>query len=209
MIENDLYKRQSALNLNIPDKVVILGAGGIGSWVAMSLGLIGVKHLTLIDYDIIEKHNLNRTLYREDDIYLKKVHALTDLLMERREDIDITVFDRRVEDLQAFEMEDLKDTLIIDARDVFDELPIQLKDNPLIKLGYDGLSVTIILNPIYSKIWETEENRGYEIIPSFLAPCQFLATMLTTLITEPTFNMDNIVNKSINFNINEHFMGLI
>ena len=209
MIENDLYKRQSALNLNIPDKVVILGAGGIGSWVAMSLGLIGVKHLTLIDYDIIEKHNLNRTLYREDDIDLKKVHALTDLLMERREDIDITVFDRRVEDLQAFEMEDLKDTLIIDARDVFDELPIQLKDNPLIKLGYDGLSVTIILNPIYSKIWETEENRGYEIIPSFLAPCQFLATMLTTLITEPTFNMDNIVNKSINFNINEHFMGLI
>jgi hypothetical protein len=207
--EDPLYNRQSSLNLSIPDKVVVIGVGGIGSHVAMNMGLIGVKKLYLIDYDVIEEHNLNRTLFRDIDIDTKKIEAISDLLLERRSDIDVRVFDKRLEELTTLELNELSDSLILDCRDVLEELPEALKDNETIKLGYDGLSVTMILNPDYNAIWEVDENRGYQVIPSFLAPCQFLATAVTTLITNPDFNMGATDNKVVTFDINKHFVGII
>ena len=49
-------------------KVAILGLGGLGSNIAISLARIGVGKLVLIDYDVIEPSNLNRQQYYIDDI---------------------------------------------------------------------------------------------------------------------------------------------
>ena len=206
---NPLYNRQTALNLSIPEKVCIVGVGGIGSWVALNMGLIGVKKLYLIDYDTIEEHNLNRTLFRDIDIDTKKHMAISDILLERRSDIDVRIFDKRLEELSPFELKELSDTLIIDCRDVLDEFPQALKDNQKIKLGYDGLSITVIINPDYNAIWDIDENTGYQIIPSFLAPCQFLATAVTTIITDPNFDISKSDNKVVTFNIDDFFMSML
>ncbi len=40
--------------------VIIVGCGGLGGFVAEMLTRIGVGHLTLIDGDVFEEHNLNR-----------------------------------------------------------------------------------------------------------------------------------------------------
>jgi hypothetical protein len=207
--ELGLYNRQRSLNLSIPDKVCIIGTGGIGSWVAINMGLIGVKKLYIIDYDTIEEHNLNRTLFRDIDIDTKKNVAIMDLLLERRSDVEVRIFDKHLEDLSTNELNELSDCLIIDCRDILEELPPSLTDNQKIKLGYDGLSVTIILNPDYNAIWEVDENRGYEVIPSFLAPCQFLASAVTTLITDPDFNLEGTDNKVVTLSIDEHFKKLM
>lgn len=209
MNDETLYNRQKDLDLNIPEKVFVIGTGGIGSWVALNMGLIGIKKLFMIDYDIIEEHNLNRTLFREMDIGMKKTTSLMDLIMERRTDIDIRIYDKKIEELTTMELEELKDCLIIDCRDIIDELPEMIRNNKRIKLGYDGLSITVILNPDYNKIWELDENRGYEITPSFLAPCQFLATIVTTLITDPTFNLEQMDNEIITFDIQAHIKDML
>lgn len=205
----DLYNRQSDLDLNIPEKVTVIGLGGIGSWVAMNLGLIGVKHLNLIDYDIIEEHNLNRTIFREIDIDTKKIEAISDLLSDRRSDLTVRIFDKRLEDLTRLELTELKDTLIIDCRDVLDVFPDSLSECQKIKLGYDGLSITIIINPDYSTIWELNDDRGYQVTPSFLPPCQFLASAITTLITDPKFDISLVQNKAVTLNIDKMFRDLI
>ena len=44
-------------------RVIIFGIGGVGSWCAESLVRSGIKHLTLVDSDIICKTNVNRQLH--------------------------------------------------------------------------------------------------------------------------------------------------
>lgn len=56
--------------------VGIAGAGGLGSHVANALTRLGVGRLLLVDYDIVEPSNLNRQLYRVEDIGLPKVEVL-------------------------------------------------------------------------------------------------------------------------------------
>ena len=63
-------------------RVTIIGAGGIGSWVTVALAKLGVRHLRVIDPDSVESHNLSTTPYRQIDIGVKKVHALQSLLHE-------------------------------------------------------------------------------------------------------------------------------
>ncbi len=57
-------------------KVAILGLGGLGSNVAISLARIGVGELTLVDFDIVEPSNLNRQQYFISDIGKYKTVAM-------------------------------------------------------------------------------------------------------------------------------------
>lgn len=56
--------------------VLILGVGGLGSAVAINLLRLGVGKLFLLDYDVVEIHNLNRQLlYSYADVGVPKVEA--------------------------------------------------------------------------------------------------------------------------------------
>ena len=59
-------------------RVGIAGAGGLGSNVAHALARIGVGHLVIADFDVVEPSNLNRQAYRIDQIGLRKATALAD-----------------------------------------------------------------------------------------------------------------------------------
>ena len=58
--------------------LTIVGAGGIGSPLALALAKMGYPHLTLIDGDTVEKHNLPNQLFPLDAIGKSKVEALAD-----------------------------------------------------------------------------------------------------------------------------------
>jgi hypothetical protein len=53
-------------------KVGIVGVGSVGSIVAETLARVGIQELSLIDFDIIEQHNLDRLLHAGKQDYLKK-----------------------------------------------------------------------------------------------------------------------------------------
>lgn len=59
-------------------KVGIAGIGGLGSHVAIALARIGVGELVIVDHDVVEPSNLNRQLYRVDQLGLFKVEALSE-----------------------------------------------------------------------------------------------------------------------------------
>lgn len=56
--------------------VGIAGVGGLGSAVAVALARIGVGHLVIADFDLVEPSNLNRQQYFVDQIGQYKVEAL-------------------------------------------------------------------------------------------------------------------------------------
>ena len=57
-------------------RIGIAGAGGIGSNVADNLIRMGFNDLKIVDFDRVEKSNLNRQFYFEDQVGQKKVEAL-------------------------------------------------------------------------------------------------------------------------------------
>ena len=70
--QSDLFRPDQALS-----KVTIIGLGGIGSPTALILSKMGAK-LTVIDFDVVEGHNLASQLYRIEDIERPKVEAIAD-----------------------------------------------------------------------------------------------------------------------------------
>jgi molybdopterin-synthase adenylyltransferase len=88
------YELQSRLKAS---RVTVLGLGGIGSAVAMSLASSGVGHLQCVDGDVVELSNLNRQiLFTEADIGHRKVARAVERLQAMNSDIDVTGTDLMV-----------------------------------------------------------------------------------------------------------------
>jgi len=84
MADNSLYQRQQSIPLDIPKKVVVVGVGGVGSWVAYFLAMAGVPELWLFDHDTIEQHNLNRVPFLPEDVGKLKTQACAELIKRYR-----------------------------------------------------------------------------------------------------------------------------
>lgn len=78
MLERGLgrYFSIAALGALRAAHVGIIGAGGLGSNVAMMLARSGIRHMTIADPDIVDASNLNRQAYFPDDVGSPKVLAL-------------------------------------------------------------------------------------------------------------------------------------
>ena len=69
--------------------VVVLGAGGLGSWTMAGLACAGVGRIVAVDDDTIELSNLNRqVLYRMSDIGRRKVDVAAEALRGLNPEID-------------------------------------------------------------------------------------------------------------------------
>ena len=90
-IETALNERHSPEKQKLlsAGQVTIAGLGGLGSNVAYSLARIGVGHLHLIDFDVVDITNLNRQQYFMEHIGMYKTDALKSLLLKINPYLDI------------------------------------------------------------------------------------------------------------------------
>lgn len=73
--------------------VLIIGAGALGTVVAMYLAASGVGHIGICDFDTIDISNLQRQLsFTENDLGKKKVEILADKLREINSEIRIDTY---------------------------------------------------------------------------------------------------------------------
>ncbi|HEV2371921.1 MAG TPA: ThiF family adenylyltransferase [Streptosporangiaceae bacterium] len=83
-------------------RVTVLGLGGLGSHVALSLAAIGVGNLLLVDHDAVELMNLNRQLlYKDSDIGRSKVEAAAERIAEVNPHVRVTAKTMMVDSAQA------------------------------------------------------------------------------------------------------------
>lgn len=76
--------------------VVIAGVGGLGSNVATLLTRMNIGKLILIDFDKVQKSNLNRQNYYKRHIGMKKVKACKEVLESIGHDTEIEIYDKKL-----------------------------------------------------------------------------------------------------------------
>ena len=91
-MDNSRYSRQKDI---IPrDKIekcaaTIIGVGAIGRQVALQLAAIGIPHLQLIDFDVVEESNVASQGYYFEDIGECKIEVTSDICGNINSDLEI------------------------------------------------------------------------------------------------------------------------
>ena len=100
-------------------KVIIVGAGGLGSPVAVYLALAGVGTIGIVDFDVVEISNLQRQiLHRQSDIGKSKVLSAKQSLAEYNSDVKVVGHEAPLTSENAMEIISQYD-IIINGADNF------------------------------------------------------------------------------------------
>jgi adenylyltransferase/sulfurtransferase len=87
----------------IEAKVLIVGAGGLGSPVALYLALAGVGTIGIVDFDVVDRSNLQRQiLHQSDDIGKPKVVSAKETLLAHNPNIDVVLHEEPITSDNAF-----------------------------------------------------------------------------------------------------------
>ncbi|MGA7800570.1 MAG: molybdopterin-synthase adenylyltransferase MoeB [Gammaproteobacteria bacterium] len=103
----------------LDSRVLIVGAGGLGSPAALYLAAAGVGHITIADHDEVDLSNLQRQLlHRHQDLGRLKVDSAKDTLQALNPDLTVTALNERLTgdrlDAQVSQAD-----LVVDASDNF------------------------------------------------------------------------------------------
>lgn len=96
-------------------KVIVLGLGGLGSNIAISLARIGVGYLILADFDVVEPSNLNRQQYFISDIGKYKTDAIKSHIKNINPFINIDTVNKIIDSSNIDEFKDVD--IIMEAFD--------------------------------------------------------------------------------------------
>ena len=101
-------------------KVLVIGAGGLGCPILQYLCAAGIGTIGIVDFDIIELHNLHRQiLYTADDLGKSKAHIAATKLKEQNPHLIFNEHDIMLTTENAAELIEQYD-LVMDGSDNFD-----------------------------------------------------------------------------------------
>ncbi len=90
---------------NIQNSTVILvGVGGVGSWLAIELAQIGVRNIVLIDDDVVKEHNLNRSLFFYTDLGKFKTTAIKEKIQNLNDCSVVVEVNKKIESDNDFKV---------------------------------------------------------------------------------------------------------
>jgi len=96
-------------------KVLIVGCGGLGNIIATTISCIGLEKIYLVDYDMIEKHNIHRQFqFSLDNIGESKAKVLCEKI-SRCNDTKVEFLDMEFDETLEIDVD-----LVFDATDNFD-----------------------------------------------------------------------------------------
>lgn len=98
-------------------RVLIAGCGSGGSAVALQLVMSGIRNLTLIDRDTLGVENVIRHVCGRRYLGQKKVHALTDVLLDRNPSASISAIDADLRNYPPLSVEIARSDVVVLATD--------------------------------------------------------------------------------------------
>ena len=98
---------------------LIIGTGGLGSPVALYLAAAGVGRIGLVDYDVVDRTNLQRqVIHGTSTVGALKVESARSRMLDLNPDIEVDIYNQAFTSANALEIAEPYD-LIIDGSDNF------------------------------------------------------------------------------------------
>ncbi len=86
-------------------KVLVIGAGGLGSPIALYLALAGVGTIGIVDFDVVDVSNLQRQILHSDaDVGRRKVESAKETLLAHNPDLDVQIHEEPINSENAMEI---------------------------------------------------------------------------------------------------------
>lgn len=199
-------------------KVLVCGAGGLGSSVLTNLACIGIETIGIIDFDRVSVSNLNRQfIHNEDNINNFKVVSAEKWLKKYNSNIKTNLYDIKLTDDNTEEII-LSYDIAVDCFDNWESKfllnKICIEENiPFIHLGvenYMGQVMTII--PHKSACLECIiENRSNKIDKGIISPIvNIIGSIGANEVINFTLNKSNLLTNTIlSYDINNNTMRKI
>jgi molybdopterin/thiamine biosynthesis adenylyltransferase len=105
-------------------KVAVIGCGGLGGYIIEELARLGIGHITVVDPDVFEEHDLNRQLFSTLAVFEKpKVEAAVERIKEINPAVTVTPV------MKSFSKENGSELLkgVNVATDALDSIPTRLE----------------------------------------------------------------------------------
>jgi len=100
-------------------RVLLVGAGGLGSPLALYLAAAGVGHLGLVDFDVVDVTNLHRqVLHGTRDVGRPKLESARDRIADVNPHVELTTYETRLTSANALEILGGYD-VVVDGTDNF------------------------------------------------------------------------------------------
>jgi sulfur-carrier protein adenylyltransferase/sulfurtransferase len=139
--------------------VLCVGAGGLGSPIAMYLAAAGVGTLGLVDFDRVDLTNLQRQIvHGTSDVGKPKVESAAETLHELNPNVDVRPIDAVLSSTNAFEVMEPYD-VVIDGSDNF---PVRYLVNDATQMLGKAL--------VYGSIYQFE-GQATVFLPGEAGPC--------------------------------------
>ena len=133
-------------------KVLVIGAGGLGSPISLYLALAGVGTIGIVDFDIVDVSNLQRQILHTDaDVGRRKVESAKETLLAHNPDLNVQVHEEPINSENAMEIINQYD-IIVNGADNFSTRYLvndaaYLAGKPLVDgaiLVFDGRATTYL-----------------------------------------------------------------
>jgi adenylyltransferase/sulfurtransferase len=143
-------------------RVLLIGAGGLGSPLALYLGAAGVGTLGIVDFDVVDYTNLQRQIIHSTaDVGHKKLDSAAEKLQAMNPFIDIRKFDTRLSSDNALEI--FKDFDII--ADGTDNFPTRyLVNDACVLTGKPNVYASIFRFEGQASVFATEDGPCYRCL---------------------------------------------
>jgi adenylyltransferase/sulfurtransferase len=143
-------------------KVLCIGAGGLGSPVALYLGAAGVGTLGIVDFDVVDYTNLQRQIiHTTDDVGRKKLDSAADKLKAINPFLNVRTFDMKLTSANALDLFREFD-IIADGTDNF---PTRyLVNDACVLTGKPNVYGSIFRFEGQSSVFATEEGPCYRCL---------------------------------------------
>ena len=166
-----IYQRQQDLDIYVNYHVVLVGAGGVGTWFAHIATMAGlINTLAVFDDDRIETHNLNRLPYPQEWTGRPKVEALKDHITRLRDDVKIHIYNTKFDPVIADAEKPHVVVSTVDNPTAHEQVAQYAKDRVIkyIKLACSAQSIT---STTRISTWNGgDTTTGYEGIKIWVAP---------------------------------------
>ena len=137
-------------------KIVIIGLGGVGSYVMEALARAGIGHLILVDFERIEKSNINRQILAlHSTIGMYKTQAAYDRIKDINPEIHVDIHNIFVD------KDNIKDIVPLDSDYVIDAIDTVSSKIDIIKYAKRNSINIISCMGTGNKI----DNTGFKIVP--------------------------------------------